>query len=103
MALLGRTRCRHCTLFAPFVRSGPLTFVRWSLHLSMELSFYRAHQIIREHVTGLGAGHGPYIVIHDGFSGLSNWAGFLSGSDRMVLDTHPYFAFDGSPNTAPLV
>lgn len=29
-------------------------------------------------------------------------ANFLPGSDRMILDTHPYFAFDGSPNTQPL-
>lgn len=53
-------------------------------------------------ITGLGEGNGPYIAIHDGFDGLSRWAGFLPGSDRIILDTHPYFAFDGQPNDAPI-
>ena len=53
-------------------------------------------------ITGYGEGNGPYIAIHDGFIGTSKWANFLPGSDRIVLDTHPYFAFDGQPNTAPL-
>jgi len=53
-------------------------------------------------ITGNGAGNGPYMVIHDGFSGISSWQGFLPNSDRIVLDTHPYFAFDGQPNTQPL-
>ena len=53
-------------------------------------------------ITGYGEGNGPYIVIHDGFIGVSQWADFLPGSDRIILDTHPYFAFDGQPNTAPL-
>lgn len=53
-------------------------------------------------ITGIGAGNGPFMSIHDGFAGLSTWAGFLSGSDRIVLDTHPYFAFDGSGSTAPI-
>ncbi|HEV7736311.1 MAG TPA: hypothetical protein VGO47_02920 [Chlamydiales bacterium] len=70
-------------------------------------------------ITGVGAGKGPYIVIHDGFNGISSWqvmhdtlsyneiiilprADFLPNSDRIVLDTHPYFAFSGDPNTDPL-
>jgi glucan 1,3-beta-glucosidase len=53
-------------------------------------------------ITGYGAGNGPYIAIHDGFAGLPTWAGFLPGSDRIILDTHPYFAFDGTPSTAPI-
>lgn len=53
-------------------------------------------------ITGIGEGHGPYIGIHDGFLGLQEWAGFLQGSDRIILDTHPYFAFDGSANTDPI-
>ncbi|KAI0042651.1 glycoside hydrolase family 5 protein, partial [Auriscalpium vulgare] len=66
-------------------------------------SFYlRAHDMIRN-ITGYGEGNGPYIAIHDGFLGVSKWADFLPGSDRVVLDTHPYFAFDGQPNDAPLV
>ncbi|KAJ6597891.1 glycoside hydrolase superfamily [Mycena sp. CBHHK59/15] len=53
-------------------------------------------------ITGLGAGNGPFISIHDGFQGVSSWAGFLPGSDRVILDTHPYFAFDQQPNDAPI-
>jgi glucan 1,3-beta-glucosidase len=53
-------------------------------------------------ITGFGEGNGPYIAIHDGFN-LGLWAGFLPGSDRIALDTHPYLAFDGSTNSAPIV
>lgn len=53
-------------------------------------------------ITGIGEGRGPYIAIHDGFQGVGIWAGFLQGSDRIILDTHPYFAFDGNPNTEPI-
>lgn len=49
-----------------------------------------------------GVGKGPYIAIGDGFDGLANWAGFMEGSDRIVMDTHPYFAFGESPNTDPI-
>ncbi|KAG2050863.1 glycoside hydrolase [Suillus hirtellus] len=65
-------------------------------------SFYmQAHDMIRN-ITGYGEGNGPYIAIHDGFQGLSTWAGFLEGSDRIILDTHPYFAFSGNSNPAPI-
>ncbi|KIJ63488.1 glycoside hydrolase family 5 protein [Hydnomerulius pinastri MD-312] len=65
-------------------------------------SFYlQAHDMIRN-ITGYGEGHGPYIAIHDGFQGVSSWAGFLEGSDRVILDTHPYFAFNGGDNTEPI-
>ncbi|KAJ6449848.1 glycoside hydrolase family 5 protein [Mycena sanguinolenta] len=65
-------------------------------------SFYlQAHNMIRG-ITGVGEGHGPFISIHDGFQGVSGWAGFLTGSDRIILDTHPYFAFDGAPNDSPI-
>ncbi|KAF9476407.1 glycoside hydrolase family 5 protein [Pholiota conissans] len=58
-------------------------------------SFYlQAHDMIRN-ITGLGEGHGPYIAIHDGFQPLSSWSNFLRGSDRLVLDQHPYFSFGG--------
>ena len=51
-------------------------------------------------ITGVGAGAG--MAIHDGFSGnLSTWAGFLSGSDRVFLDSHPYLAFT-QPNNDPM-
>jgi hypothetical protein len=53
-------------------------------------------------ITGLGAGSGPFISIHDGFQSVSSWAGFLPGSDRIIMDTHPYFAFSGNPQNAPI-
>ncbi|KAI0343529.1 glycoside hydrolase [Trametopsis cervina] len=65
-------------------------------------SFYlQAHAIIRS-ITGIGAGKGPIMTIHDGFRSLSSWVDRLSGSDRIALDNHPYFAFDGQPNTSPI-
>ncbi|KAJ7511076.1 hypothetical protein B0H11DRAFT_2386613 [Mycena galericulata] len=65
-------------------------------------SFYlEAHDMIRS-ITGYGAGHGPFISIHDGFMGVATWAGFLPGSDGIVLDTQPSFAFDQQPNDAPI-
>lgn len=41
------------------------------------------------------------ISYHDGFNSLQSWAGFLSGADRIALDTHPYFAF-GDASAAPV-
>ncbi|KAF7366076.1 Glycoside hydrolase family 5 protein [Mycena venus] len=65
-------------------------------------SFYlEAHTMIRG-ITGIGAGKGPFISIHDGFQALSSWAGFLAGSDRIAIDQHPYLAFSGAPNNAPI-
>ncbi|KDQ56459.1 glycoside hydrolase family 5 protein [Jaapia argillacea MUCL 33604] len=63
--------------------------------------YLQAYETIRS-ITGTGEGNGAYISIHDGFAGLTSWKGFLTGADRMVLDTHPYFAFNGQPNTAPI-
>ncbi|KAJ4471412.1 glycoside hydrolase family 5 protein [Lentinula aciculospora] len=63
--------------------------------------YLEAHDMIRG-ITGLGAGNGPFISIHDGFVGLDSWAGFLPGSDRINIDTHPYFAFDDEPNDSPI-
>lgn len=59
------------------------------------------HDTIRN-ITGYGEGHGPYIAIHDGFRGLAAWADFLQGSDRIMLDTHPYFAFTGEYSGQPI-
>jgi glucan 1,3-beta-glucosidase len=53
-------------------------------------------------ITGYGEGNGPYIAIHDGFIGVAKWANLFPGSDRIALDTHTYFAFDGQPNTEPI-
>ena len=66
-----------------------------------DISYIDAYNMIRS-ITGRGAGNGPYIGIHDGFLGLQTWAGFLPGSDRILIDTHPYFAFGGGANTAPV-
>ncbi|KJA22085.1 glycoside hydrolase family 5 protein [Hypholoma sublateritium FD-334 SS-4] len=58
-------------------------------------SFYlQAHTMIRN-ITGTGEGHGPYIAIHDAFQPLSTWTNFLEGSDRIIMDEHPYFSFGG--------
>jgi hypothetical protein len=63
-------------------------------------SFYlEAHDMIRQ-ITGTGKG--AYIAIHDGFQGTAKWADFLPGSDRIILDTHPYFAFDNQANNDPI-
>ncbi|KAF8961880.1 glycoside hydrolase superfamily [Flammula alnicola] len=67
-------------------------------------SFYvEVYDMIRG-ITGVGEGKGPFISIHDGFEGAdpSPWAGFMSGSDRIALDMHPYFAFGGGPALAPI-
>ena len=53
-------------------------------------------------ITRIGAGKGPYIALHDGFKAHESWAGFMTGADRMVIDTHPYFAFDNTPATTPI-
>ncbi|KAJ7912445.1 hypothetical protein B0H13DRAFT_1874823 [Mycena leptocephala] len=42
------------------------------------------------------------LSIHDGSQGTTSRASFPLGSDRMILDTHPYFAFDGAPNDSPI-
>ncbi|KZT57138.1 glycoside hydrolase family 5 protein [Calocera cornea HHB12733] len=66
----------------------------------MQAFYLEAHDLIRG-ITGLGEGKGPFIGIHDGFIGMNQWAGFLAGSDRVALDTHPYNAFNDA-STAPL-
>ncbi len=51
------------------------------------------YSMIRNNITGLGDGHGPYIAPHDGFIGLQAWESFLPGADRISWDVHPYIAF----------
>lgn len=53
-------------------------------------------------ITGVGEGKGPFISIHDGFQSLSSWADFMTGADRIALDSHPYFAFDDGAATDPI-
>jgi glucan 1,3-beta-glucosidase len=47
-----------------------------------KLSYYQAYEMIRG-ITGFGAGNGPMIAIHEGFVGIAEWDGFLSGADRL--------------------
>ncbi|KAF7977045.1 hypothetical protein HWV62_4814 [Athelia sp. TMB] len=64
-------------------------------------AFYlEAHNMMRN-ITGVGEGKGPYMSVHDGFQGVSSWADFMPGSDRVILDSHPYTAF-ASPADAPI-
>lgn len=66
------------------------------------IAFYLlAHDMIRN-ITGYGEGNGPYIAIHDGFEGTAAWTDFLQGSDRIILDTHVYFAFDNQYTWPPI-
>ncbi|KAL0061434.1 hypothetical protein AAF712_011728 [Marasmius tenuissimus] len=65
-------------------------------------SFYlEVHEMMRS-ITGFGEGKGPYISIHDGFLDINSWNGFLTGADRFAMDTHPYLAFGGGPNSDPI-
>lgn len=64
-------------------------------------SYVEVYEMVRG-ITGTGHGMGPAISISDGLNGVSSWEGFMNGADRMVLDTHPYFAFNGQPNTDPV-
>ncbi|KAF7798807.1 hypothetical protein EIP86_010032 [Pleurotus ostreatoroseus] len=70
-------------------------------HDPMTSFYFQVHDTIRG-ITGIGEGNGPYMVIHDGFQSLTTWYNFLPGSDRIAMDTHPYFAFDGQPNGEPI-
>ncbi|RPD70874.1 glycoside hydrolase [Lentinus tigrinus ALCF2SS1-7] len=63
--------------------------------------YFHAYEMVRG-ITGTGAGNGPMISLHNGFLELAAWAGFLSGSDRVAIDTHPYFAFNSQPNRDPV-
>ena len=57
------------------------------LCLYAEGSYYETYKMVRD-ITGVGEGNGPMVAFHTGFDGLSKWAGFLSGADRIVLGTH---------------
>lgn len=57
-------------------------------------SFYgEVYNMIRNNITGTGRGNGPFIGFHDGFLGLDTYYGFLTNSDRVAWDTHPYICF----------
>nr|VWO98693.1 V-type proton ATPase subunit H [Ganoderma boninense] len=56
--------------------------------------YVRAYDIVRT-ASGVGEGNGPWVVMHDAFMGLTNWAGFLPNADRLQLDIHQYICFGG--------
>ncbi|KAG9076861.1 hypothetical protein FS749_011316 [Ceratobasidium sp. UAMH 11750] len=63
-------------------------------------SFYIEMHDMMRNITGLGKG--PFISVHDGFQPLEQWQTFLPGSDRIALDSHPYFAFADVLDSSPL-
>jgi len=63
-------------------------------------SFYIEMHDMMRNITGLGKG--PFISVHDGFQPLEQWQTFLPGSDRIALDSHPYFAFADPLDSSPL-
>ena len=54
----------------------------------------QAYDVVRT-ASGTGEGNGPWMVLHDAFLGLTNWAGFMPNGDRMQLDIHQYLCFNG--------
>ncbi|KAH8822761.1 glycoside hydrolase family 5 protein [Flagelloscypha sp. PMI_526] len=74
-----------------------------SIGMNSITSFYlEAHAMMRD-ITGMGSGNGPYIVLHDGFQEVTAWDNFMAGSDRVILDQHPYFSFSDVFLTDPIV
>ncbi|GAA94045.1 glycoside hydrolase family 5 protein [Mixia osmundae IAM 14324] len=62
----------------------------------MRAFYVQAYQIIRD-ITGVGMGNGPIISMHDGFQSPTLWYDFLTGADRLAVDSHTYMCF-GTPN-----
>jgi hypothetical protein len=60
-------------------------------------SYLEAYTLVRE-ASGIGEGNGPYVSLHDGFLPRDQWAGFLPGADRLILDSHPYMCFGTQSN-----
>ncbi|OJT07869.1 hypothetical protein TRAPUB_1271 [Trametes pubescens] len=56
--------------------------------------YLQAYNTVRT-ASGTGEGNGPWVVFHDAFFGLTNWAGFLPNADRTQLDIHQYICFGG--------
>lgn len=81
---------------------GVLNEVRYELTGADAVrSFYSAAYEAIRGASGIGAGNGPYVVIHSAFQGPDIWEGFLAGADRVVLDQHPYLAFQGFAEETP--
>ncbi|MBW0491672.1 hypothetical protein O181_031387 [Austropuccinia psidii MF-1] len=56
--------------------------------------YYQVYEMLRS-IGGTGEGNGPFMVIHDGFGSTQAWNGFLEGADRIGMDSHLYFCFQG--------
>ncbi|KAK4056072.1 hypothetical protein OIO90_002803 [Microbotryomycetes sp. JL221] len=75
-------------------------FMRTTGVHALRTFYLEAYRTIRQ-ASGLGIGHGPMIVVHDGFKGTRMWHGWLEGADRLALESHRYLAFR-PPNDDPL-
>ncbi|KAJ7133535.1 glycoside hydrolase family 5 protein [Mycena epipterygia] len=73
---------------------GIVNEILWSAigQVGVQSFYYGAYEAIRTS-TGVGAGKGPYMAIHEAFQGVSDIPSFLAGADRVALDQHPYLAF----------
>jgi hypothetical protein len=75
------------------------TLYRCELHKDSALGGPTAVRLVRECQEAM---RDVVLGVHDGFQGTASWAGFLPGSDHIILNTHPYFAFDGAKNDPPV-
>ncbi|KAM0787134.1 hypothetical protein ACM66B_006385 [Microbotryomycetes sp. NB124-2] len=75
-------------------------FMRTTGVHALRTFYLEAYRTIRR-ASGMGIGHGPMIVIHDGFKGTRMWHGWLEGADRLALESHRYLAFR-PPNDDPM-
>ncbi|KAK4047827.1 hypothetical protein OIV83_005170 [Microbotryomycetes sp. JL201] len=75
-------------------------FMRTTGVHALRTFYLEAYRTIRR-ASGMGIGHGPMIVIHDGFKGTRMWHGWLEGADRIALESHRYLAFR-PPNDDPM-
>ena len=53
-------------------------------------------------IGGYGEGNGPMIAIHDGFVNQNLWNDFLTGADRLALESHPYLAVSSKLSAQPI-
>ncbi|KAJ7250042.1 glycoside hydrolase superfamily [Mycena haematopus] len=52
--------------------------------------YYDAYEaILTATMSGVGAGKGPYMTIHEAFRGPAIWEGLLAGADRVAPAQHP--------------
>ncbi|KAJ6552610.1 hypothetical protein DFH09DRAFT_1319059 [Mycena vulgaris] len=89
-------RIRMLRVLLPIALAGELLVVlrltSCCRFLRLGLLYLEAHNMIHG-ITGNGAGNGPFMSIHDGFQGVTSWAGFIPELVRLILDTHPRTPF----------